>query len=172
MQSPETDEIVGLVERFGSCFGWYDNKIDLKGQDLRSVATPECALTAHSPIWGTKEGAERAVPLTEVRTRIARLLRLTRATREDMHVSIHPSGEALGLFLRLKFRPAGLPVTMRTQTLAFVATATRTGDGLRISQVDEWSASDPEAASRILVEHHGWPVDTLLRPQQAFGAAS
>ena len=172
MEPPKHDEIVGLVERWGAHFGWYDGKIDLGVLDLNSVATPDCTLTAHAPVWGTKQGAERAVPIAEVRTRLARLVRFARATRHDMHLAIHPDGDAMCLFVRFKARLALLPVTVRTEPLAFVVQASETENGLRISKVDEWSAADPEAARRILVDHHGWPAVTALHPQVAFGAAS
>lgn len=172
MEPSSNNEIVGLVERWGAHFGWYDGKIDLGVLDLGSFATPDCTLTGHAPVWGTKAGAERAMPIAEVRKRLARLAKLARATRHDMHLAIHPDGDAMGIFVRFEVRLAFLPVTVRTERLAFVVKAIETANGLRISTVDEWSAADPEAARRILVDHHGWPADTALHPQVAFGAAS
>ena len=170
---PTTDsEMVGLVERWGAHFGWYDGKIDLGDHDLSGFATPECTLTAHAPVWRTRPGAERELPIAVARKRLARLLTLARASRHDMHLAIHPDGDAMCLFVRVKARLAFPPVTVLTEPLAFVVTASPTPDGLRVSKVDEWSAADPEAARRILVEHHGWPAGTALHPQVAFGAAS
>ena len=165
-------EIVGLFERWGAHFGWFDGKIDLGVRDLSPFATPDCALTAHAPLWGTKEGAERAVPIADVRKRVARILKLVRLTRHDMHLAIHPDGDAMAIFFRAEFRFVFLPVTMRTERVAFVAKATETASGLRFSKVDEWRAADREAAGRILVEHHDWPAETVLHPQVVFGAAS
>ena len=76
------------------------------------------------------------------------------------------------LFVRFKARLAFLPVTVRTEPLAFVVQASETANGPCINKVDEWSAADPEAARRILVDHHDRPADTALHPQVAFGAAS
>jgi hypothetical protein len=89
-----------------------------------------------------------------------------------MHLAIHPDGDAICLFVRIKVRLAFLPITVRTEPLAFVIKAIPTGKGLRVSKVDEWSAADPEVAARIVVDHHDWPADTALHPQVAFGAAS
>jgi hypothetical protein len=172
MPTPHNNEITGLVERWGAHFGWYDGKIDLRVHDLSSFTTPDCTLTAHAPVWGTRQGAERAIPIADVRRRLARLVKLARASRHDMHLAIHPDGDAMCLFVRFKVRLAFLPVTVRTEPLAFVVQASETANGLRINKVDEWSAADPEAARRILVDHHDWPADTALHPQMAFGAAS
>ena len=89
-----------------------------------------------------------------------------------MHLVIHPNGDAMGIFVRVKGRLPFIPITVRTIPLALVVTASRTANGLRISLVDEWPAVDPDAARRILVDHHGWPAETSLHPQVAFGAVS
>jgi hypothetical protein len=62
MQTPQDKPIIALVDRWGAHFGYYDGKIDLKVDDLSSFATPDCTLTAHAPLWGTKEGEESALP--------------------------------------------------------------------------------------------------------------
>ncbi|TFC60333.1 hypothetical protein E3O62_06365 [Cryobacterium sp. TMT2-15-1] len=172
MQTPRDSEMVGLVDRWGAHFGWFDGKIDLGIHDFSAFATSDCTVTAHAPLWGTKEGAERAIPIQDVRQQLARLLKWARVTRRDMQLAIHPDGDALGIFVRVEGRLPLLPITVRTMRLAFVVTAAKTADGLRISKVDEWSAADPEAARRILVDHHDWPADTALHPQVAFGAVS
>ena len=172
MHTPHHSEIEELVDRWGAHFGWFDGKIDLAIHDFSSFATPDCALTAHAPLWGTKEGAEQLVPMFVVRKRLARLLKWVRLTRRDMQLAIHPNGDALGIFVRVEGRLPFLPITVRSMPLAFVVTAAETADGLRVSQIDEWSAADPEAARRILVDHHDWPADTALHPRVAFGAVS
>lgn len=172
MSPPNSQEITSLVERWGAHFGWYEGKIDLSVGDLSSFTTPDCTLTAHAPVWGTKAGAERAIPIADVRKRLAGLVRLVRATRHDMHVAIHPDGKEMCLVVKFKARLAFLPFTIRTEPLAFVVKAAETTNGLRISKVDEWFAANPEAARRLLVEHHGWPADTALYPQVSFGAVS
>jgi hypothetical protein len=172
MQTPQNKPIIALVDRWGAHFGYYDGKIDLKVDDLSSFATPDCTLTAHAPLWGTKEGEESAVPAADVRTQLARMLRLARVARHDMHLALHPDGDALCLFFRVKGRIAFLPVTVRNVPLAFVVQAVETDDGLRISEVHEWPAADPEAARRVLVDHHDWSADTTLKPYVGFGAVS
>ncbi|MBX9718149.1 MAG: hypothetical protein K2X36_04820 [Microbacteriaceae bacterium] len=172
MTQPNTAELITLVEQWGAHFGWYDGRIDLGVTDLSSFTIPDCTLTAHAPVWGTRAGSERAIPIAEVRKRLAGLVRFVRATRHDMHVAFHPDGKQICLSVQFKARPAFLPVTIRTEPLAFVLRACETPDGLRICAVDEWSAADPDAARLLLIEHHGWPIETALHPQVAFGAAS
>ena len=48
---------------------------DLTIDDLSSFTTDDCTLTAHAPLWGVKAGEEEAVPVKDVRTRLARILR-------------------------------------------------------------------------------------------------
>ncbi len=70
---------------------------------------------------------------------------------------------AMCLFVRFKSRLALLPVTVRTEPLAFVVQAAETANGLRINKTDEWSAAGPEASCRILVDHHtGRPTQPCL----------
>lgn len=118
-----------------------------------SFATSDCTLTAHAPIYGTKPGAEQAVPIADVRKQLSRILTLGRVTRHDLHLAVHPEGDALCAFMRVKMRVSFLPFTLRTIPLAF-----------------EWSAADSSAARRILIDHHGWPADTTIAPHVAFGA--
>ena len=172
MQTPQNNPMIALVDRWGAHFGYYDGKIDLQVDDLRSFVTPDCTLTAHAPLWGTKEGEEEAMPAGGVRRQLARMLKMARVARHDMHLALHPDGEALCLFFRVKGRIASFPVTVRNVPLAFVVQATETDDGLRISEVHEWSAADPEAARRVLVDRHDWPADATLKPYVGFGAVS
>lgn len=172
MSQANTSELATLVEHWGAHFGWYDGTIDLGVDDLSAFTTADCTLTAHAPVWGTRAGAERAIPIAEVRKRLAGLVKFVRGTRHDMHIAVHPNSNQMCLFVRFKARLAFVPVTLRTEPLAFVVQASATPDGLRISKVDEWSAADPEAARRLLVDHHGWPAETALHPEVAFGAVS
>ena len=172
MPQPKSTNITNLVEQWGAHFGWYTGTIDLGVDDLSSFATPDCTLTAHAPVWGTRASAERAIPIAEVRKRLAGLVRFARVARHDMHIAVHPNGTEIALFVRLKARLAIPPITVRTEPLAFVMRASETANGLRVSNVDEWSAADPEAARRLLVDHHGWPAETTFQPKAAFGAVS
>lgn len=172
MHTPDDDPMMTLVDIWGTHFGYFDGKIDLRVDDLSSFVTPDCTLTAHAPIWRTKVGAETAVPAPEVRRQLARALKVGRVVRDDMHLALHPDGDALALFFRVKARLAFLPITLRTIPVVFVVKATQTDEGLRISTVDEWAAADPEAARRVLVEHHAWPAEIKLEPYVGFGAAS
>ena len=172
MQTPHDNPIMALVDRWSAHFGYCDGKIDLQIDDLSSFATSDCTLTAHAPLWGTKEGKEKAVPVAEVRRQLARALKVGRVIRHDMHIARRPDGDSLCLFFRVKARLAFLPITLRTIPLALVVHATETEDGLRISAVHEWSAADPEAAGRVLVDLYDWPADTKLKPYVGFGAVS
>lgn len=172
MQISPENSMVALVEGWAAHAGWYDNKIDLHVDDLQSFATPDCTLTAHAPIYGTKPGAEKAVRLADVRKQLSRILTVGRFTRDHLHLALHPDGDALCLFTSVKMRVFFLPFTLRTIPLAFVVHAAETSNGLRIDDVHEWAAADPEAACRILLDHHDWPADTTLQPHVAFGATS
>ena len=172
MQISPDHAMIALVDQWAAHLGYFDNKIDLGMTDLSSFATPDCSLTAHAPLWGTKKGAEEATPVADVRRQLARLLKVGRPGRHDMHLAVHPGGDALGLFFRVKASIRFVPVTLRTIPLAFVVQATDTDDGLRINEVHEWAAADPAAACRVLVDHHAWPAGTTMEPHVAFGALS
>lgn len=163
---------VALIEKYASRFGYIDGKIDLSVDDLSSFATSSAAITAHAPLYRTKEGAEKPVPLPAVRKQLSRMLKLARVARHDMHIAAHPDGDAVGIFFVVRFRIPLIPITVFTVPLVFVVHAIETDDGFRINEIDEWPAADPEAAARVLVDHHGWPAATTLEPHMAFGAAS
>jgi hypothetical protein len=164
--------MIAVVDRWARHFGYYDNRIDLTNGDLSSFTTGDASLTAHAPLWGTKEGEEEAVPVAEVRRRLARLLRFARAHRHNLHLALHPDGTQLCLFFELKPRLRVLSIPLRTVTMAFVVLATETADGVRITAIHEWDAADPQAAAKVVINEHGWPADTTLNPHQGFGAAS
>ena len=172
MQTPADHPMLVLADQWAAHLGYYDNTIDLAVDDLRGFTTTTCALTAHAPLWGVKEGAEEAVPVAEVRRRLSRMLRFGRPVRHDMHLAAHRDGNELALFFRLQLRARFIPVTLRTLPLVLVFRAVDMGDGLRIDEVHEWAAADVAAAVRLLVEHHGWPEDTTMHPHVAFGARS
>lgn len=172
MPVPTDHEMIAVVDRWASHFGYYDNRIDLTNGDLSSFTTDDASLTAHAPLWGTKEGQEEAVPAAEVRKRLARLLKFARANRHNLHLALHPDGTQLCLLFELKARLRVLSIPLRTVTMAFVVLATETADGLRISAIHEWDAADPAATAKVVINNHGWPADTVLRPHQGFGAAS
>ena len=108
--------------------------------------------------------------VADVRKQLARMLKVTRVARHDMHLALHPGGDALALFFRAKGRFAFLPFTVMTVPLAFVVAAIETDDGLRICEIHEWSGADPEAARRVLIDHYDWPTDATLQQHVAFGA--
>ena len=164
--------MLALADQWAAHLGYYDNAIDLGVEDLSAFTTPECALTAHAPLWGVKEGAEEAVPIAEVRRRLSRMLRFGRPVRHDMHLATHPDGTELGLFFRLKLRARFIPITIRTIPLVLVFRATGVQDELRIHEVHEWAVADSAAACRLLIDNHDWPSETTLHPHVAFGAAS
>ncbi len=166
------NEMIALVDRWTHHFGYIDNRIDLKVDDLSSFTTSNATLIAHAPLWGTKDGEEEAVPVAEVRKRLARLLRISRPSRHNLHLALHPDGSQLCLFFELKARLRLLPITLRTIPLAFVVLGAETADGLRINAVHEWAADDPAAARQVVIDEHGWPADTVLRPYVGFGAVS
>lgn len=173
MDIPATDPMMMLITAWGEHFGYFNNTIDLKIEDLSSFTTPHCTLTAHAPLWGVKEGKEEAVPVADVRKQLARILRFGgRPARHDMHVAVHPNGRSMALFFEIRARFGFVPIVLQRVPLAFVVEAVDTGHGLRISEIHEWAATGPDAANRILVDQHDWPVDTMLRPQVALGALS
>lgn len=161
-----------LADRWAAHLGYYDNAIDLAVEDLSAFTTPGCSMVAHAPLWGVKEGAEEAVPIPEVRRRLARMLRFGRPVRHDMHLATHRDGTELALFFRLKLRARFIPITFRTIPLVLVFRATGVEDELRIDEVHEWAAADPDAACRLLIERHDWPGETTMHPHVAFGATS
>lgn len=161
-----------LADRWAAHLGYYDNAIDLGVEDLSAFTTPECSMIAHAPLWGVKEGAEEAVPIPEVRRRLARMLRFGRPVRHDMHLATHRDGTELALFFRLKLQVRFLPITLRTIPLVLVFRAVGIEDELRIDEVHEWPAADPATACRILIERHDWPAETTMHPHIAFGAIS
>lgn len=169
----QPDALLALIEAWGAHFGYYDGRIDLEaGGDLRAFVTADCTLTAHAPLWGTKEGEEEGVPAQEVRGELARMLKWTRIARHDMHMARHSSEDTVALFFVVKARMVGLPFTLMRVPLVFVVTTARTDEGLRIQEVHEWPAASPEAAQAVLVEQCGWPAETTMAPHVAFGAAS
>lgn len=114
MQTPHDNPMIELVDHWGAHFGYFDGKIHFSVVDRNSFATPDCTLTAHAPLWGTQEGKESVLPVAQVRQRLARALKVGRAVRHDMCLALHPDGDALCLFIRIKARLAFLPLTLRT----------------------------------------------------------
>lgn len=170
---PDKDERVALLELWCAHFGYYTGEIDLSvGGDLSQFTRADCTLTAHAPLWGTKEGEEQAIPVTEVRKSLAKALKRSRIARERMHLALHPDGTAASLFFVVKIRLRGLPIDLMTVPLAFVVNFAETPDGLRIAEIHEWPAETPEAASQTLMVEHGWPEEPVFEAVQAFGAAS
>ncbi len=161
-----------LADQWAAHLGYYDNAIDLAVEDLSAFTTLECAMIAHAPLWGVREGAEEAVPVAEVRRRLSRMLRFGRPVRHDMHLATHRDGTELALFFRLKLRARFIPISFRTIPLVLVFRAVGVEDELRLDEVHEWAAADPTAACRLLIEHHDWPGEPTMHPHIAFGAAS
>jgi len=169
----EDQELYKVLEQWAHHFGYYDGKIDLSvGGDLTSFVTPDGGLVAHAPLWGVKPGQERKMPAQEVRQNLARMLRFVRGKRHNTHIAWHPDGKSLCLFFVAKIQPKILPITVYSVSLAFIVTGTQTSEGMRISQIDEWSAETPEAARDVLIEKCEWPTSTVFEPFLAFGAAS
>lgn len=171
MTTSHDHPMLALLEGWTQHFGYYDNRIDLKVDRLGQFVTTDAKLIAHAPLWGIKEGYQ-AFPAAQARKRLARALRFGRATRHHMQLALHPDGMQLCLFFGLKTRLRLLPITLQTTTLAFIVLAVETEDGLRIEAVHEWAAADPAEARQVVIDHHGWPVETTLTPHVAFGAVS
>lgn len=129
MQNPEDGVMIALVDRWAAHFGYYDRKIDLNVNDLASFTTSDCTLTAHAPLWRTKPGEEKAVPVADVRKQLARMLKISRVARHNMQLAIHPGGEALCLFFEVRGKIAWLPFTVMKVPLAFVVQAVVTDEG-------------------------------------------
>lgn len=163
--------MIALAESWARHFGYYDNRIDPKVKDLSAFTTPGAELIAHAPLWGIKEGVQ-TFPVAHVRKRLGRALRVGRATRHDMHAAVHPDGTQLCLFFELKMRLRLVRIPLQTTTLAFVVVAAETADGLRIDQVHEWAAANPDEARQAVINHHNWSSETELVPHLSFGALS
>ena len=172
MQNPKDSPMIALVNGWATRFGYYDGRIDLTVGDLASFTTPDCTLTAHAPLWRTKPGEEKPVPAGDVRKQLARMLKISRVARHNMHLAIHPDGEALCLFFEVRGKLAFLPFTLIRVPLAFVVQAVETDGGLRINEVHERPAANPQEAKQALIHHHEWPGDTVLQPYVNFGAIS
>ncbi len=173
MSPPPKDDLLALIHTWATHFGYYDGTIDLQtGGDLSAFTTADCTLTAHAPLWGTREGKEVATPAAEVRKQLARMLRWVRIARHDMHLARHPQEDSICLFFTVKIRFFLLPITLMTVPLAFVVTTSETDRGLRICDMHEWPAATPAEARRVLVETCGWPEETTFTPHVAFGAVS
>ena len=172
MSAIEHDGLLDLIDTWASLLGYYSGRIDLKSGTLSDCTTPDCTLTAHAPLWGTRKGKEVAVPVAEVRKRLSGMLRWVRIQRHSMHLALHPEQHAASLFFEVKARTPLLPITLGTVPLAFVVTAEETGTGLHIKHIHEWPAGTPEEAQRVLVERCGWPETTTFQPHVAFGAVS
>ena len=173
MGSTEQDEVISLIEAWAAAFGYYDGRIDLAdGDDLSAFTTADCTLTAHAPLWGTKAGEEKAIPVAEVREQLAGMLKWARIARHDMHLARHPLGNAVCLFFVVKARAGVVPINLMTVPLAFVVNIAETEDGLRIEDIHERPAETLEDARTVLVDECGWPAETSFQPTLAFGAAS
>ena len=173
MASTEQDELISLIEAWAAAFGYYDGRIDLRdGDDLSAFTTADCTLTAHAPLWGTKAGEEKAIPVAEVREQLAGMLKWARIARHDMHIARYPEGNAVCLFFVVKARAGVVPINLMTVPLAFVVNVAETEDGLRIQEIHERPAETLADARMVLLEACGWPEDTRFQPTLAFGAAS
>ena len=173
LPSTQQDELLALIDLWAAHFGYYDGRIDLQaGGDLGAFTTADCNLTAHAPLWGTKEGEEKPIPAVDVREQLAGTLKWTRIARHDMHMARHPVDNAVCLFFVVKARFVALPFNLMTVPVAFVVTAADTEEGLRIQEVHEWPAETPEEARQVLVDSCGWPAETTIEPYVSFGAVS
>ena len=90
MSAIEHDGLLDLIDTWASLLGYYSGRIDLKSGTLSDCTTPDCTLTAHAPLWGTRKGKEVAVPVAEVRKRLSGMLRWVRIQRHSMHLPLHP----------------------------------------------------------------------------------
>ena len=112
--TPNSKPLLALVDEWAVLFGYHTNRIDLKTGDLSAVCLPDCTLTAHAPLWGTKPGKEKGVPAGQVRKTLAgSLLPFVQIARHNMHVAMHPQGKGLCIFFevrgKLKVAPAAPP---------------------------------------------------------------
>lgn len=100
--TPNSKAILALIDQLALLFGYYTNRIDLKTGDLAAVCLPDCTLTAHAPLWGTKPGKEKGVPALQVRKTLGgSLLPFVRIARHDMQLAMHPEGKGICLFFEV-----------------------------------------------------------------------
>jgi hypothetical protein len=166
-------QLVQLLSVYAERFGWVDGKIDLS-TDLADVTLPSATFTAHSPLWGTKPGKEKAVPATEVRANIKNnLLPYFSLARHGMQIAFHPDGESVCLFLEVRGKLKACPCfNVMTVPVLFLVKVAREGKAApRIAEFHERAAKSAEAGAAVLVQL-GWPAGTTFSPYMAFGAAS
>ena len=169
----QQNELLALIDQWAGHFGYYDGVIDLETQgDMSGFATADCTLTAHAPLWGTKEGEEEPILASDVQATLSKALKRTRIARHDMHMALHPNGTSICLYFLVKGKIRPLPLNVLKVPLAFVVNAVSTPEGLRLHDIHEWSAETPGDARKVLVENCGWPQETELVPYMAFGAVS
>ena len=167
------DERYKLMHEWSLHFGYYDGRIDITaGDSLEAFTTHDAGLVAHAPLWGTKPGKEVLVPVQQVRSNLAKILRWLNVRRHNMHIALHPDGQSLCLFFIAKIRPKLIPITIQTVPVLFNVRYAKTEKGLRISQVDEWPGQTPKNAVRLIKDKFGWPKSTTLKVARVFGAVS
>jgi hypothetical protein len=172
--SARTTQLLDLLHEHASMLGYYDGKIDLTQTDLSAVYTSACTLTAHAPLWGTKEGQEKAVPVAEVRQMLAGMLSYLTPERHDMHLAVHPNEKALALYfvVKAKFRFVPCFAVMTVPLVFLVSFDDNEKGSLRISEIHEWPADSPEGGRQLLTEGLEWPAATVFRKYENFGALS
>jgi hypothetical protein len=168
--SPHKEEILALMDQQAAHMGYVDGVINLKidENDFKIFWTADCHLTAHAPLWGTKAGQEKPVPITDVRKQLAGMLKYVTPERHDLHMAIND--KQLCLYFVVKIKLACLSIM--TVPLAFVAVTVDTPKGLRIAEIHEWPATSPEIAQKLMVEQYGWPETTKFEKHVGFGALS
>lgn len=174
---PNSKELLELVDQWADLFGYHAGRIVLKQGNLSTMCLPSCSLTAHAPLWGTKPGQEKAVPVAEVRKTLSSVLAFVKIARHGMQLSMRKSGKELCLFFKAHARLRIMPCfSIVTESLVFVVKFENDEQGaLKIASVDEWpvpSATVGEAR-KVLAETCFWPQEeTVFAPYIAFGALS
>ncbi|KAJ1638283.1 hypothetical protein T492DRAFT_833730 [Pavlovales sp. CCMP2436] len=154
LDSPTNRQLLQMLDAYAVPMGYYDRKISLDA-DLSAVALPDAALTAHAPLWGTKAGKEKAVPLPEVLSTLNGLFRFAAITRHAMQLALHPDGSAVCFFCEVKIKLKACPCgALTTVPLILVANVTRKGDASPliplIATVHEYPAKNVDEGAALL----------------------
>ena len=161
---------MALLEGHAKLYGYYDGKIVIKeSDDYESLYADGATLTAHAPLWGTKEGQEKAYSILEVRNQLNKTLKFGRVDRVGMQIATKNNGVCLffTVLASLRFLPC---VKLMRVPLIFVVDFCEEKGELKIKEINEWPAKTPQEGLELLTGQLGWPAETKFEPRVLFGA--
>jgi hypothetical protein len=91
------------MSQWAAHFGYLDGKIDLQDDDLSAFVIPDAFLMAHAPLWGTKVGQEKEMPVTEeVRKTLAGMFKWVSRESHNMRMAVHDKQLCLFFVVKIK----------------------------------------------------------------------